>query len=79
MSLGAYTRDFTVYCTCLGPDYLKVQDYSKQSHMDSSVLAEAIACSLADPGKEFCHSAVLALTLVLDTAGCLLGSKEKVR
>ncbi len=64
--------------TSSGKNYLRPHEYYQAKHLDTAVLAEAVASSLADAGKEFSHAAILAMTLILDTASCIVGSKQKV-
>uniref|UniRef100_A0A914VHX2 Transformation/transcription domain-associated protein n=1 Tax=Plectus sambesii TaxID=2011161 RepID=A0A914VHX2_9BILA len=49
----------------------------QQTHMDGGVLVDAIANALADSSKDFCHSAIVALRFMKDTASAGFGSVEK--
>ena len=46
--------------------------------IDSGVLVDAIYATCADAGKKICHSAVLAMTLLHDTAQQIMGDAVKV-
>ncbi len=47
--------------------------------MDGGVLVDAIANALADSSKDFCHSAIVALRFMKDTATAAFGSVDKVK
>lgn len=52
---------------------LNESNYVLMSSIDGGVVIDAIAAALSDAGKEYCHSAVLAMTLIKNTIHDVLG------